>query len=350
MRVGIIGLTKAGKTTVFNAITGASAQTGTYGAQKANLAVIKVPDERVEYLADIFKPKKTTFAEIVFVDVPGAGDTISSPLGDTQTIDLIKGVDTLAVVVRAFVDENLTHAIGPARPLADFQQVESELIVLDLIVLEKKLGRMEKERKKGIEYELIKRCKDWLDEERPLRLLELDEAEAKMLSGFQLLSLKPLLVVANTGDESSADLIELKGYTEQQGIMLIDFCGAIEMEISGMDEDEQAEFLEGLGIAESARSKFIRAAYELSDLISFLTAGEDEVRAWTIKKGSLAPQAGGKIHSDIERGFIRAEVVSFEDFSEYGGMVKAKEAGRVRLEGKQYIVSDGDIINFRFNV
>ncbi len=348
MKVGIIGLSKAGKTTVFNALTGSSAQTGTYGAQKANLAVIKVPDERIEYLAEVYKPKKTTFAEITFVDVPGPSDANASALGGTQTIDLIKGVDTLAAVVRAFIDE-LTEP-GEVAPLKDFQELESELMVLDLIVLEKKIERFEKERKKGAEYELIKKCKDWLDEEKPLRLLELDETEAKALSGFQLLSLKPLLIVVNTGEEKTADLADLKAFADGRRVPIIDFCGAIEMEIAGMDAAEQAEFLEGLGISESARNKFIRAAYELSDLISFLTAGEDEVRAWTVKKGSLAPQAGGKIHSDIERGFIRAEVVSFADFSTFGGMTKAKEAGKVRLEGKQYVVEDGDIINFRFNV
>ncbi|HZD59250.1 MAG TPA: DUF933 domain-containing protein [Anaerolineae bacterium] len=349
MKVGIIGLSKAGKTTVFNAITGASAQTGTYGVQKANLAVIKVPDNRIEYLAGIFRPKKTTFAEIAFVDVPSEGNGQSGSLGGTQVIDSIKGVDTLAVVVRAFIDE-AAHANGAPDPLAEFQQVESELIVLDLIVLEKKLERLEKERKRGTEYELIKNCKEWLDAERPLRLLKLDAAEAKMLSGFQLLSLKPLLVLANTGDAMSADIAGLKGYAEEHDIPVIDFCGAIEMEIAAMDSAEQAEFLEGLGIAEPARSKFIRAAYTLSDLISFLTIGEDEVRAWTTKKGALAPQAGGKIHSDIERGFIRAEVVSFEDFSEHGSLARARDAGKVRLEGKQYVVNDGDIINFRFNV
>ncbi|MHB8841825.1 MAG: redox-regulated ATPase YchF [Candidatus Aquicultor sp.] len=348
MKVGIIGLSKAGKTTVFNALTGSSAQTGTYGAQKANLAVIKVPDERIEYLAEVYKPKKTTFAEITFVDVPGPSDANASALGGTQTIDLIKGVDTLAAVVRAFIDE-LTEP-GEVAPLKDFQELESELMVLDLIVLEKKIERFEKERKKGTEYELIKKCKDWLDEEKPLRLLELDETEAKALSGFQLLSLKPILIVVNTGEEKTADLADLKTFAAGRHVPIIDFCGAIEMEIAGMDAAEQAEFLEGLGISESARNKFVRAAYELSDLISFLTAGEDEVRAWTVKKGSLAPQAGGKIHSDIERGFIRAEVVSFADFSTFGGMTKAKEAGRVRLEGKQYVVEDGDIINFRFNV
>jgi len=350
MKVGIIGLSKAGKTTVFNAITGASAQTNTFGAQKANLAVIKVPDERIEYLAGVFKPKKTTFAEIAFVDVPGSSESQAGSLGGAQTIDLIKGVDTLAVVVRAFPDESALHANGPADPLVDFQQVESELIVLDLILLEKKLERLEKERSKGTEYELIKRCKGWLEEERPLRLLDLSEAETKMLSGFQFLSLKPILILANTGEDESADLTAIKSFADERQVPVVDFCGAIEMEIAGIEDGEQAEFLESLGIKEPARNKFIRAAYALSDLISFLTVGEDEVRAWTIKNGFLAPQAGGKIHSDIERGFIRAEVISHNDFLEYGGMPKAREAGRVRLEGKQYIVKDGDIINFRFNV
>ena len=346
MKVGIIGLTKSGKTTVFNALTGSSAQTGTFGVQKANLAVIKVPDKRVDFLSSIYKPKKTTYAEISFVDVPGPSDANASPLGGTQTIDLIKGVDTLAVVVRAF-----DRAAGDVvDPLKEFQAIESELVVLDLIVLEKKLERLEKEHKKGTEHDLVKKCKSALDEEKPLRDLDLEETETKPLSGFQLLSLKPVLIVANTGEDASIDLTALKEFAAARSIPLVDFCGTIEMDIAEMSPEEQAEFLEGMGIAESARTKFIRAAYELSNLISFLTVGEDEVRAWTIKKGTLAPQAGGKIHTDIGRGFIRAEVISFEDFRAIGSMVKAKEAGKVRLEGKQYEVQDGDIINFRFNV
>ena len=348
MKVGIIGLSRAGKTTVFNAITGSTAQTGSFGAKKANLAVIKVPDARVTHLSSVYKPKKTTFAEIAFVDVPGGDEGSQAALGGTQTIDLIKGVDTLAIVVRAFNDSS--YATEVADPLAEFEQVLGELIVLDLIVLEKKLERLDKERAKGTEYELFKRAKEWLEEERPLRTLELDEAEKKLLSGFQFLSMKPVLALANTGETESAELGPLAAACAGQGVPLVDFCGAIEMEIAGMDEGEQAEFLEGLGIAESAKDKFIREAYALSSLISFLTVGEDEVRAWTAKKGSLAPQAGGKIHSDIERGFIRAEVVSFDDFVEHGGIPKAKEAGKARLEGKDYVVKDGDIINFRFNV
>jgi GTP-binding protein YchF len=347
MKVGIIGLAKSGKTTVFNALTGSEVQTGTYGAQKANLAVIKVPDERIDYLSNIFKPKKTTYAEISFVDIPGPSDISANALGDTKTIDSIKVVDTLAVVVRAFTDEMTTEKTSP---LEDFKNIESELVVLDLIVLEKKLERMKKEQKKGAEFELINKCKDWLDNEKPLRLLELNEADTKILSGFQMLSIKPMLAVMNTGEDSSADISDLAQYLESQKIPYISLCGTIEMEIASMDPAEQAEFLAELGIEIPARSKFIRAAYELSDLISFFTAGEDEVRAWTIKRGDLAPRAAGKIHSDIERGFIRAEVISYDDFKEFGSASKAKDAGRFRLEGKQYLVSDGDIINFRFNV
>lgn len=349
MKVGIIGLAKAGKTTVFNALTGSSAQTGTFGAKKANLAVIKVPDERVTYLSGVFQPKKTTFAEIAFVDVPGSEDGSQAALGGTQTIDLIKGVDTLAIVVRAFEDDG-SLGTGAPSPLADFEQVASELIVLDLIVLEKKLERLDKERAKGTEYELFRRCKEWLENERPLRQLTLSESELKALSGFQFLSLKPVLVLANTGESSGVDLAPLSEALAVQDIPMVDFCGALEMEIAVMDAAEQVEFLEGMGIAEPARGKFVRAAYELSSLISFLTVGEDEVRAWTIRKGSLAPQAGGKIHSDIERGFIRAEVISFDDFTAYDSLAKARDAGKVRLEGKDYEVRDGDIINFRFNV
>jgi ribosome-binding ATPase len=348
MKIGIIGLSKSGKTTVFNALTGSTIQTGTYGAQKANLAVIKVPDARIDFLAETYRPKKTTYAEISFVDIPGPSDSNDSALGGTQTIDLIKGVDTLAVVVRAFENELLpTDRITPQD---DYNNVEAELVVLDLIVLDKKLERMKKEQKKDAEFELIKKCKEWLEEEKPLRLLDLEDSDAKVLNGFQLLSLKPVLVLINKSENDVTDYADFIKYLSDKGTPVIELCGTLEMEIASMEPSDQEEFLKELGISVSARSNFIRAAYELSDLVSFFTAGEDEVKAWTIRKGDLAPKAAGKIHSDIERGFIRAEVISFEDFKNVGSTAKAKDVGKYRLEGKQYGVLDGDIINFRFNV
>ncbi|MCL4499651.1 MAG: YchF family ATPase [Chloroflexi bacterium] len=349
MKVGIVGMPLSGKTTIFNALTGSTAPTGTFGGgRKANLAVIKVPDERVDKLSEIFRPKKTTYAEISFADIPGGGE---SGLGDAQTVELIKSMDALTLVTRAFESEAVPHPKNAINPADDLDDLRGEIIIRDLVQVEKRLERMAKERTKGLEPDILKRCREALESERPLRSLGFTESELKLLSGFQFLSLKPSLVVANTGEESGVGLDELKRQADDLGLPMLALCGTLESEIAAIPEQDRSEFLEGLGIEEPASSRFIREAYRLCDLTSFLTAGEDEVKAWTVVRGTLAPAAGGKIHSDIERGFIRAEIVGYDDFIASGGsMVAAREAGKIRLEGKEYQVQDGDIINFRFNV
>ncbi len=354
MKIGIVGLPRAGKTTIFNALTGASAATGSFGAggKKANLGVIKVPDPRVDRLAAIFSPKKTTCAEIAFADIPGAAE--GAEIGkEAVTVDLIKGCDALALVVRAFDGEEVPHPKGSVDPARDLAAVEGELALLDLIVVERRAERMAKERKAApVEAEAVAKARGWLEAERPLRTLALSEGERKALAGFKFLTEKPLLVVANLGESGEKGLPALRAEAERRGLPVIALRGKLEMEVAALPPEEQVAFLADFGLAEPARDQFIRAAYALADLISFLTAGEDEVRAWTIRRGTTAQQAAGKIHSDIERGFIRAEVAAFDDFFALPQrtMARAREAGKLRLEGKEYVVRDGDIINFRFNV
>lgn len=354
MRIGIVGLPRAGKTTIFNALTGAQAATGSFGAggKKANLGVIKVPDPRLDRLAEIFKPKKLTPAEIAFADIPGAAE--GAEIGkEAATIDLVKGCDALAVVVRAFPGEEVPHPKGSVDPVRDLVAIEGELALLDLIVVERRVERMAKDRKTSpIEQDACLKAKAWLEQEKPLRSLDLSADERKALAGFKFLTEKPVLVVVNLPESGEPGLAAVKAEAVKRDLPVIALRGQIEMEVASLPAEEQGAFLADFGFTESARDQFIRAAYALSQLISFLTAGEDEVRAWPIRRGTPAQQAGGKIHSDIERGFIRAEVVAYDDFMALPQktMAKAREAGKLRLEGKDYIVQDGDIINFRFNV
>jgi GTP-binding protein YchF len=354
MRIGIVGLPRAGKTTIFNALTGAQAATGSFGAggKKANLGVIKVPDPRLDRLAEIFEPKKLTYAEITFADIPGAAE--GAEIGkEAATVDLVKGTDAIALVVRAFGGEEVPHPKGSVNPARDIADVEAEFALLDLIAVERRLERMQKERKSSpIELEAVKKAKAWLEADRPVRTLELTADERKALAGFRLLSEKPVLVVVNLGEGGDEGLAAARAEASKRGLPAIALRGQLEMELAAIPPEDQAAFLADFGLTESARDAFVRAAYEMTDLISFLTAGDDEVRAWPIRRNTAAQPAGGKIHSDIERGFIRAEVVAYDDFMALPQktMAKAREAGKLRLEGKDYVVKDGDIINFRFNV
>jgi GTP-binding protein YchF len=352
MKIGIVGFAGAGKTTVFNTLTGLSAEVGGYGGKdKANLGNIKVPDARVDALGDIYKTRKRTFAEIGFVDVAGpeAGDQRGSSGLDGKLVNNMREVDALVHVVRGFENPALTQSADPARDIAGF---DSELILADLILVENRLTRMKKEKANPREQELFERCKEALESERPLRDLDFDEESAQMLAGFRFLSQKPLLLLLNVAEgDIAADVpAVIANAAKERDTTLISMCGLAEMEIAQLSPEEQGDFLRDLGVAEPARDRFIRAAYGMLDLISFLTAGEDECRAWPVRRGVKAQRAAGKIHSDIERGFIRAEVVSYADFIEYKTEAKCKEAGKLRLEGKEYIVQDGDIIHFRFNV
>ncbi len=345
MKVGIFGPQGSGKTTVFNCLTGLKAETG-FGKTKQNLGAVKVPDERVEYLASVYQPKKTTLAEILFVDLPGT----SGKGVDAQAAGELRSVDVLTLVVAAF-DSPMTES-GPD-PKADFERIESELLLWDLAVVEKRLERMAREKSKDstLEREILEKCLANLEQERPLRLMEWTDQQEQLLRGYQFLSRKRLIVLVNTPDDDpNQEVAGLDELAAGHGASVLRMSAQVEAEILDLVPEERADFLADLGQTMSGRDRYIRHAYEALDLISFLTAGEDECRAWTIRRGTTARKAAGVIHSDIERGFIRAEVVSFADFQEFGSEDAAKAAGKYRLEGKDYIVADGDIINFRFNV
>jgi GTP-binding protein YchF len=335
MKIGLVGFPGSGKTTVFNALTGLAAGTGFHSARgKTNLGTVKVPDERVVALANLFHPKKTTFAEITFSDVAGSGAGKSL---DDQTLAAMREVDALCQVVRGFPDAAGT----PPSPLAEARNLEDEMNLADLIIVEKRLERLQREKSKSAEVPLMETLKSALESGTPLRRVELTPDQWAMLAGFRFLTAKPLLLVLNVPESEAAS-------TPPPGFVLL--AGQVEMDIAQMPAEEQSEFVASLGLEEPAIGRFIHAAYELLDLISFLTAGEDECRAWPIRRGLTAPKAAAKIHSDIERGFIRAEVVRWDDLVHYGSEAKCREAGKLRSEGKEYVVQDGDVINFRFNV
>lgn len=352
MKVGLIGFARSGKTTIFNAITGAQAEVGAYGSRDANVAVIKVPDGRVDALTEIFKPKKKTYAEIEFIDIAPAEGSDQDRALDSAALNLLKNADALTHVVRAFENDNVMHPRETVNPVRDVLSMEEELQLSDLIVLEKRVERLEKEHRKDQEYELMLRCKDHLEAGKPLRTIELSSQEELLLRSYSLLSQKPMMLLCNCGDDGlgEEDPAGLSATAEQLGLDLISLCGALEMEVNGLPEEEREAFREELGLGEGSRTRFILFAYSMLGLISFLTAGDPEVRAWTIRKGDHAVDAAGVIHSDIKRGFIRAETVAYADFMEAGSMAKAKEKGKVRLEGKDYVVQDGDMMLFRFNV
>jgi GTP-binding protein YchF len=350
MKIGLIGYPLSGKTAVFNTLTGLHARTDSFhsAGKQANVGLIKVPDKRIEALSEIFKPKKTTFADINFADFAGISSESSGKGGfDSQSLNLMRQLDAFTFVVRAFEDESVLHPLDRIDPVADVTGIEEELQLADLIVIENRLQRLDKEgRKSDKEYELLQKCQQALEDGKPLREIGLTDDEQRALAGFTFLSLKPRLVLVNTGENAVDDD---RGAGEKFG-GAVTFCASVEQQISELPPDEQAEFQEAMGIGEPARPKFIRASYGLMNLISFFTVGEDEVRAWTIKAGTPAVEAAGKIHTDIQRGFIRAEVAAYDDYIVDKDMVKLKERGKLRLEGKTYVVQDGDIINFRFNV
>jgi GTP-binding protein YchF len=353
MKCGIIGFTRSGKTTIFNAITGQHAAVGAFGAREANVAAIKVPDDRVDKLTEIFKPKKKTYAEFQFVDIAPGESSGQEKAIDNNALNALKSVDALVHVVRAFKNDDVMHPHDTVDPARDCRMLEEELQLCDLIVIEKRIERLIKEHKgKEHEIELMNRLKEHIENGEPLRDLELSPQESKDIAGYGFLSRKPILLLGNYGDDAIGkdDPAGLAAYSKESGFSHIDFCGTMEMEVSQLPDGERQTFREELGLGEESRTHFLTAAYDMLGLMSFLTAGEPEVRAWTIKKGMKAVEAAGVIHSDIQRGFIRAEIVGYNDFMAAGSMVKAKEAGHVRLEGKEYIMQDGDMVLFRFNV
>ncbi len=365
LTLGIIGFPKSGKTTVFNTLTRGHAETSAYSSNQApNIGTVKVPDDRLDRLTEMFIPKKTTPATVEYTDVAGMAKG-AAQTGALPGMNLIQKVEALVHVVRAFDDANLLHPEGSVNPIRDLQTMDLELAFSDLAVLEKRLPRLEdsiKKTKAGperetqmFELEVLNKLNEALSNDTPLRDVELSEEELKAVRGYQFLTLKPLLTILNLGEERAADadklLAEAKaasGGKQRTGVAAL--RGKTEMDLSQMDEAEAAEFMQELDITESGLSKIIHASYELLGLMSFLTAGEDEVRAWTIKRGTSALRAAGEIHSDIERGFIRAEIVSYPDLLKAGTIPEAKKLGLYRSEGKTYEMKDGDIVNFLFNI
>lgn len=364
MKLGIIGLPNAGKTTLFNALTRQALEATSYpnpASAKAPVGVIKVPDQRVDRLSAIFNPKKTTYAEVRCVDVTGFDRGISSSSQKRSLFELAWDTDALIHIVRAFVNDSVVHD-GEIDPLADAAALDLELVFHDLELVETRLERIENSIKKGIgegldvEKQVLERCREALERGEPLRRLAFSAGERAAIGSLQFASLKPVLVVLNVSEDAIAGeattqvvaaLSEYYAGTEELAFSLS--C-KIEMEISQLPPDDAALFLEELCITEPAMNLVIREAYELLGLISFFTVGEDEVRAWTTRQGDRAPRAAGRVHSDIERGFIRAETIGYDDFIEAGDMARARELGTLRSEGKDYVVRDGDIFNFRFNV
>ena len=350
MKVGLVGFPRAGKTTLYNALTGLSAAVGGFdGKREAAMAVVKVPDPRVDALSEIVHPKEKKYAEITFLDFPPSQERKAAL--EAQSLAQMREVDALAQVVMAFPDP---LANEPPAPLRDLDGFQAELILADLAVIEKRMERIRKETGKDHkrESDLLARCQQTLEDERPLRGLEFPPEEENLLSGFAFLSRKPLLVVYNTDETALPEPLpsEVADYARAESLTVVPVCGKLEMEIAQLEDGERAEFLSDLGLSETARDRFIRHAYGHLRLISFFTAGPTEVRAWTIARDTAAVHAAGKIHSDIERGFIRAEVISYDDYVEHRGEAGCRSAGKLRLEGKDYVVRDGDVMHIRFNV
>ncbi len=344
MKAGLVGYAQTGKTTLFNALTGLGMQTGAGRAAKANLGVLKVPDVRIDKLSAIFKPRKTIYAEVSLIDVPGPR-TKGGGL-DSATIQALREADALVVVVRGF---DSGEAPEPLRELIDF---DAELLLNDQIVVERRLERLAKEKGHDREKAVLDKCLAALNEGKALRLLGLAEEEEREIVSYAFLSLRPVLAVVNVGEDDAGKPLpaELVAAAKNRKFEVLSVCAAVEAEISTLPKDEQADFLASMGIEEAASGRLIRAAYHLLDYISFFTVGEDEVRAWNVHRGDKAPRAAGRVHSDIERGFIRAEVMKYDEFIQVGSETRMKETGKLHVEGKEYVVLDGDILHFRFNV
>lgn len=349
METGIIGLPLAGKTTLFNALTGLCARTSSHagGGREANVALVEVPDKRVEHLSLMFRPEKTTFASIRFKDLQlelmDDGGMSAASIGE------LRNADALTLVIRAFEDEAVPHSRGSLDPLRDFRHLMDTLVFSDLAVAERRVERLVKEGKRGDrEHARLEKLCERLGEGKPIGTQLLSSDDRKLFSGFAFLTAKPIIVVANTG-ERSGDTGPLRAAAAEQGLAFFEIQGAAEMEIAQLPPDDQSEFLAALGAEEPARDRFVRTIYDALGLISFLTVGEDEVRAWSVPRDVPAAQAAGRIHTDLERGFIRAEVVFWKELVDAGGLKEAKTAGKLRLEGRDYTVRDGDVLNIRAN-
>ena len=357
MKLGIVGLPNVGKTTLFNALTGSQAETGAYtvAGAKPNVGVAKVPDERLDWLAEYYHPKKYSPATIEFVDVPG----VASGGKGNEVFQAIRQVDALVEVVRCFDDESIF--LEKADAVRDAESFELELILADIEIVERRLDRAKKNAKSGDkkykrEAEMCEALIAHLEEEKPARDFPFTDEDKDILTDGGLLTVKPVIYAANMDESGMADLDNnanykaLKAHAEAQGAAVLPVAAKFEEDIAGLDAEEAQMFMADLGLSETGLDRLIKTSYDLLGYISFLTAGEDDVHAWTIVQGTKAPKAAGKIHTDIERGFIRAEIVAFEDLKACGSMAAAKEKGLFRLEGKDYVMADGDVTMFRFNV
>lgn len=363
MKLGIVGLPNVGKSTMFNSITKAGAECANYPfcTIEPNVGVVPVPDERLDELTKMYNPQKTTHAVVEFVDIAGLvkGASKGEGLGN-KFLSHIRETDAIVEVVRCFENENIVHVDGSVDPIRDIETINLELIFSDIETVNKRLDKAKKNLKADKKYQeeinLLEKIKESLENGISARAIDFSEDEKVLVKEMFLLTTKPILYIANISEEQIENaendpIVEkVKEYAKNENAEVIPLCVKIEEELSGLDENDKQEMLEALGLEESGLDKVIKKSYDLLGLMSFLTAGEPEVRAWTIKKGTTAPKAAGKIHSDIERGFIKAEIVSYDDLIKEGSMTACKEKGLVRSEGKEYIMQDGDIVLFKFNV
>ena len=364
LKAGIVGLPNVGKSTLFNAITKQNILAANYpfATIEPNVGTVIVPDARVDYLTNLYNPKRSIPTTFEFTDIAGLvkGASTGEGLGN-KFLSHIREVDAIVEVVRCFIDPNITHVTGKVDPVSDIEVINIELVLADLEVVNNRLGKVEKKAEATkdkllmAEVEVLNKCKNNLEANIPLRRINFNEDELKLLKNFNFLTIKPIIYVANVGEDDIAVgdneySLAVKNYAEAEGSGVIVMCTKLEADLASLEDDEKKEFLESVGIKNSGLDKLIFASYNLLGLKTFFTVGADEVRAWTFKSGMAAPACAGIIHSDFQRGFIRAEVMSYDDLVKYGTELKVKEAGKLRIEGKDYVMQDGDICYFRFNV